>query len=83
MQSKLVWRGVTIIVRHEVNWLNTDLDHIEIESTPRTRLPMTGTGYRSHFIHPGDLEEYEDATDFVRRWLDAAALDWDAQIPLF
>ncbi len=70
-------------MRHEANWLNTDLDHIEIESTPRTRLPMTETGYRSHFIHPADLEEYSDAADFVRYWLEAAAPEWDAQLSLF
>lgn len=80
---RIVWRGVTLEVRHTQNWLRTGLDHIEIEATPRTPLPITETGYRSHFIEPRDLADYEDAADLVRFWLDRAGKDWGGQLSLF
>lgn len=83
MTTRIIWRGLAVDVRHTPNWLNTHLDHIEIEAVPRTKLPITATGYRSHFIDPGDLAEYDGPADFVRFWLDEAAKDWDAQLKLF
>ena len=83
MRTRLVWRGVEIEVRHVANWLNTGLDHIEIEAMPRTALPITETGYRSHFVDPGDLTDYADVADFLRFWLDSAAEKWSGQLSLF
>ena len=82
MPTRFEWRGVTVEVRHEPNWLNTGLDHIEVMAIPRTPLPITETGYRSHFIDPGDLADYADAADFARFWLETAAKDWDGQLSL-
>lgn len=82
MSARFVWRGIEIEVRHERNWLKSGLDHLEIVAEPRTPLPITSTGYRSHFIDPGDLDDYEDVVDFARCWLDAAAKDWDGQMTL-
>ena len=38
----------------------------QVMAIPRTPLPITETGYRSHFIDPGDLADYADAADFAR-----------------
>lgn len=83
MNARFVWRGVEIEVRSEANWLNTGLTHIEIETMPRTPLPMTETGYRSHFIDPGVLAEYWNAEDFVQQWVEESAKDWSGQLQLF
>ena len=82
MSSRFTWRGVIVEVRHEPDWLSTGFDHIEIEAIPRTPLPITETGYRSRFIDPGDLDDYDDAVAFARFWLEAAAKDWDGQLSL-
>lgn len=80
----IFWNGVTISVRHKSNWLGTGFDHLEIisvnpESAP---LPITATGYRSHFLHPGELEPYGNAKAFVLAWLDAMAEgdEWRAHL---
>ncbi len=82
MSTRFTWRGVTVEVRHEPDWLNSGFDHVEIEAIPRTPLPITETGYRSHFIDPGDLDDYDDVAAFARFWLEAAAKDWDGQLSL-
>lgn len=83
MTTRLIWRGIAIDVRSEANWLNTGLTHIEVETTPRTPLPITETGYRSHFINPADLAEYGGAEGFIRQWLEDAAKNWSGQLTLF
>ena len=41
MSTRFTWRGVIVEVRHEPDWLSTGFDHIEIETIPRTALPIT------------------------------------------
>ncbi len=50
--AKLVWRDVTCRVRHTPNYLSKGWSHIEIiVVTPKKApLPITETGYRSHFL---------------------------------
>jgi hypothetical protein len=83
MTARIIWRGIEIEVRHEQNWLDTDFDHIEVEATPRTPLPFTETGYRSHFMRAEELSRYESPSAFVLAWLNAEAGDWDAQLSMF
>ncbi len=81
MLTQIEWRGLVVEIQHTANWLNTGFDHIEIKA--ESKLPITETGYRSHFIDPGDLAEYADPAAFVRYWLNVSATDWDAQLSLF
>ncbi len=83
MTMQIVWRGIEIEVRTEANWLGNDITHIEVQTTPRTPLPITETGYRSHFIDPQVLAEYDGVDDFVHQWLEEAAKGWDSQLSLF
>lgn len=54
---RLDWRGITCRVRHTRDYLSPGTDHIEIEvvSPEGAPLPVTTTGYRSHFIAADDL----------------------------
>ena len=71
MTLSIVWEGITIAVSHKANWLNTEYDHIELRSDQK--LPVTETGYRSHFIANAELALFNSLEDFVRQWLDTAA----------
>ncbi len=71
MTLSLEWEGIAIAVSHKANWLNTGYDHIELRAYQR--LPVTQTGYRSHFLHPEELEQFDGLENFVRQWLNDAA----------
>ena len=80
----LEWNGIRIEVRYCPNWLDFyeglyghKLAHLEIESIApeRTPLPVTETGYRSHFTRPDVIEAAGGPSAFVRAWLDDAAKD--------
>lgn len=87
------WEGMTVSIRHVANWSGTGFDHIEVRSVSpeRAPLPITETGYRSHFLHGEDLERHGGAVAFVTGRLDHEAKreDWKehvratAQLPLF
>ncbi len=81
--ATIEWRGIEIEVRYEPDWLGSGHAHIELESRPRTLLPVTETGYRSRFVNPEELDGFEDAAAFVLAWLNEAAKDWDGQMTLF
>ena len=74
------WRGVDLEIRHCPCWLSMPDDefvtqHLEIRSTSKRILPITETGYRSHFINGANaLAEFNnDPVEFVLWWLDEAA----------
>jgi hypothetical protein len=81
---KLVWQETTIKITFEADWNGTverDPDcgvcHIVVQvMQPDWHiLPITDTGYRSHFTHPSDVEDAGGPVAFVRAWLDEAAKD--------
>jgi hypothetical protein len=45
--------------------------HLEIESIrpARAPLPMTETGYRSHFIQPNEVERFGGPEAYVEAWI--------------
>jgi len=51
-------------------------------SQEKARLPITETGYRSHFHHEEALAEYSDAKAYVLAWLDheARSSKWKAYV---
>ncbi|MHB0696986.1 hypothetical protein, partial [Roseomonas mucosa] len=57
--------------------------HLEVEATApaRTELPITETGYRSHFLGPAAMDEAGGPVAYVTAWLDEAAQDkaWKAR----
>lgn len=71
-EVRVVWQGIGLTVRCTPQRF-TDHDHIEIESDGRVPLPITATGYRSHFLLTEEWAEFGDPGTFVRAWLDEAA----------
>jgi len=80
----IVWNGIRIEVRYCRSWSESyeriygyPLAHLEIESIDpeRTPLPVTQTGYRSHFTRPDIIEADGGPVELVRAWLDDAAKD--------
>ena len=70
------WHGIAIEVRYEANYLGlADMAHLSITSLSPTMapLPITETGYRSHFLDGADVDIEGGPVAFVRRWLDSEA----------
>lgn len=82
---RTVWNGIAIEIRWELRWLNLsnqccDPAHLEIESIEPARapLPITETGYRSHFASPETIAAYGGPIAYVEAWLEteSQAPDW-------
>lgn len=76
--SQIVWDGIVVeITYHKRRW-RSDFDHIELLSKDRHVLRVTETGYRSHFLPEGIVEEYGGPDAYVSAWLDqeAKSSDW-------
>ena len=73
--TKLVWRDVTCRVRHTPNYLSKGWSHIEIiVVTPKTApLPITETGYRSHFLDEDLLKRSGGPVPFFLDWIEREA----------
>jgi len=74
------WNGLHIEIVHVMGWTHVPvngqrLDHIEIRCVDPDRhpLPITQSGYRSHFLYEDQLIGFKDAVDYVTQWLDAEA----------
>jgi len=77
----LIWQSFEIEVRYDSDPFNLArqdreaMAHVEIHTIQpeKAPLPITETGYRSHFTPKGNINEYESAVEFVRTWLDHEA----------
>ncbi|MFW8594703.1 hypothetical protein [Cribrihabitans neustonicus] len=81
----IIWRGIELNITYTPNWLGM-ADHIELRFDPRFSIPVSATGYRSHFIAVGSVAEYGGALAYVTDWLDCEAkrVGWNcAQMSLF
>lgn len=80
IETTLIWEGRTVRLSYDPVERGI-IDHLEIQSDDGGPLPITETGYRSHFFGPITPSFTEsEVTAFVRAWLDEAALnpDWQA-----
>lgn len=87
----LDWHGILIEVRYCRCWARLyrghpdeySMAHIEIESIEPARavLPITETGYRSHFVPEPEVIDGGGVLDYVSEALDEAAASpaWKAQ----
>ncbi len=81
---RIEWSGIAIEIRWEPHWLGMDIGydtaHLEIESISpeRAHLPITDTGYRSHFTSSEAVAAYGGPVAFVEAWLEteSQAPDW-------
>ena len=90
LRHTLDWNGILIEVRYCRNWspgyeevYGYAMSHIEIESIEPARavLPLTSTGYKSHFVPKPDVVETGSVLDYVTEALEQAAANpaWKAQ----
>lgn len=76
--STIEWRGISIEITHTPQRFGGPFDHIELRAAEK--LPVSETGYRSHFIHPDELTLFKGPEDFVRQWLETAVTpEWEAE----
>jgi hypothetical protein len=85
----LEWAGLLIEVRYSPNWLESycvtygyPLAHLEIKTANREPLPITETGYKSHFDRPDNIEAEGGPVAYVLARLDDAAQSpqWKAAV---
>lgn len=87
------WCGRLLAIRHTHDYLVRGQDHVEVivRKPVKAILPITETGYRSHFIDGEELAESGGPVLFVQAWLEreAATKEWRdkvvrlAQLELF
>ena len=74
---KIVWQGIEIEARYTPNDFHNIIAHLEIETInpPKVRLPITETGYKSHFHPIGTIEKLYngDVVTCVIDWLNKEA----------
>lgn len=85
----LHWRGVDIEITFERDWLSIALDHylaashltVTAVQPKRAPLPITETGYRSHFLSFEEVDQAGGPVAYVGAWLDhmAHSREWNAQ----
>lgn len=84
-QHKITWRNVKIEITFTPEKFGM-VEHIELRTANKEKLPVTETGYRSHFIPMGTTTAHGGAVAFVTAWLDneAARSGWsNDQMSLF
>ena len=84
--------------KHNITWRNVQIeitftpdafcmvDHIELRIGNKALLPVTETGYRSHFMNKGTVAAHGVVLAFVTAWLDheAKRTSWNNdQLSLF
>lgn len=69
------WNGILISLDYQYKRWSV-IDHIELRTIdpPDAPLPITETGYRSHYLHTEDMEPYNfDPAQYMTALLDYAA----------
>lgn len=75
----ITWQDIPVTIRYNSTWpIAGHTVHLAIESANKARLPMTETGYKSHFVSPAEIETYGTAKAYVHAWLNEASHsdDW-------
>ena len=82
--SIIIWRGIKMTINYKENYFDSKnsagINHVEVITENKARLPFTETGYRSHFTDGEDVKKYETPTAFVKAWLEESAKskEWKA-----
>jgi hypothetical protein len=81
----IIWRKIPIEITYTPDQFGM-VDHIELRTENKAALPVTETGYRSHFLDKGAVGHNGGTVAFVTAWLDheAEQTKWsNAQLSLF
>jgi hypothetical protein len=84
--TRMNWNGIEVEIRWNPDYLiyddRTHIAHLEVVSVlpQRAPLPITETGYRSHFTPVETMNGYDGPEAFVEAWLDDASrsAEWRA-----
>ena len=69
----IIWEGRSIRLSYTPRYCDA-IDHVEITAEDRQPLPVTETGYRSHFFGPvTPALTIDDVEHMVVAWLDGEA----------
>ena len=71
----ICWSGIEIEVSYCPQWSTAvhNLAHLEIKTIDGSALPITETGYRSHFLDIETIEAEGGAVAYALKWLDQEA----------
>ena len=69
--STIFWEGIRFDLSYTQPSYAAPFHHIELRAS--VPLPVTETGYRSHFIQPDGLALWPSAEAFVLEWLNTEA----------
>ena len=73
----LHWRGVDIEITFERHWLGIHRHiadaHLTVTAKGRHPLPITETGYRSHFLAADEIDTAGGPAAYVATWLNTMA----------
>lgn len=83
-RHEITWDGIEIEVRWASSWMDfddgTSMGHLEIQSiAPESSpLPMTETGYKSHFVHANEVNKFGGPLNYFEAWLaeESKSKDW-------
>lgn len=71
--AQIDWRGVSISIAFHEHRFHDDFDHLEVRVIGEGLIPITDTGYRSHFLPAGIVAEFGGPAAYVTAWLDHEA----------
>ena len=73
--ERFKWRGVEMSASHEPNYMSEGWSHIELRVLrPKGKpVPITNTGYLSHFLDEDDLKAAGGPAAFFLAWLEREA----------
>jgi hypothetical protein len=73
----LTWQGITIDVSYVPDYSDSfakiqgwKLAHLELKRRDKGQLPMSETGYRSHFTAAANIESFGGPEGYTKAWLD-------------
>lgn len=74
---RMDWDGYAVSINWRPAWLGRSagyaIAHLEIIADNRAALPITETGYRSHFVQREEVESLGGPVAYARAWLDHEA----------
>lgn len=80
---QLKWSGFHINIEWEPDAFGGIIAHLEIRSENSYPLPITNTGYLSHFTHKAEVMQHGWPVAYVRKWLEQEAGQNQQQTSLF
>lgn len=68
ISETIVWHGINIQINYSPEYFGCHTAHLELKAFEP--LPMTETGYRSHFAPKEHFDAYNNIIDYVQEWLE-------------